>query len=100
MTVANSATYAATKAYVTPLTQSLHEELRGSGVEDLSLVPRSHSHRFPGPNTADEMASAGLDSVAANRAIVVCGAKNKAAVTAFKMMPGAVKRRLSGMLAN
>lgn len=41
------AVYAATKAYVTSRTESLHEEARGAGVHVTALMPRAHADRVP-----------------------------------------------------
>ena len=41
------AVYAATKAFVTSLSESLHEELRGTGVRVTALCPGLDAHRVP-----------------------------------------------------
>ncbi|HUF97732.1 MAG TPA: SDR family oxidoreductase, partial [Ilumatobacter sp.] len=89
------AVYAATKAYVTSLTESLHEEMRGTGVHVTALCPgltrtefQSVSNHSGNPASypsfawadATDVARHGLDSVARNRAVAVPGALYKALV--------------------
>ncbi len=107
------AVYAATKAYVTSLSESLHEELRGSGVHVTALCPgltrtefqsvsntEQYADRFPGFTwtSPDEVARAGLDAVAAGRAISVPGVLYKGLVSMADLVPRGVKRRLSGLV--
>jgi len=107
------AVYAATKAYVTNLTESLHEEARGSGVKVTALCPgltrtefqevsgsAHYSDQYPSFAwmTADEVARTGLDDVAKGRALSVPGAMYKAVAAASSMTPRSVIRRLSGLI--
>ena len=89
------AVYAATKAYVTSLSESLHEEVKGAGVVVTALCPGLMQHRvpvgqqhraatrpsFPGFVWLDvaEVVTAALDGAAKGRAIVVPGALYKSA---------------------
>ncbi len=83
------AVYAATKAYVTSLTESLHEEVRGSGVHVTALCPgltktefqsvsntEQYADAFPGFvwTSPQQVVQTGLADVIANRALSVPGA--------------------------
>lgn len=107
------AVYAATKAYVTSLTESLHEEARGSGVHVTALCPGLTRTEFQSVSNSDayagqypafawlearEVAKAGLDDVARGRALSVPGALYKGMVTGSSMMPRGLARRLSGLV--
>jgi short-subunit dehydrogenase len=107
------AVYAATKAYVTSLSESLHEEVAGTGVRVTALCPgltktefqsvsntEQYADRFPGFTwtSAEQVARAGLDAVAAGRAISVPGILYKGVVTAGDFVPRGLKRRLSGLV--
>ncbi len=104
------AVYAATKAYVTSFTESLHEEARGSGVHVTALCPgltrtefievssgTEMSETYPSFAwmTAAEVARTGLRDVAANRALSIPGALYKALVAGSGALPRSVLRRLS-----
>jgi short-subunit dehydrogenase len=106
--------YAATKAYVTSLTEAIHEEVRGTGVHVTALCPgltrtefQDESNtaglieRIPGFmwTTAEQVARVGLEDVARNRAISVPGASYTSAVVATGLTPRAVSRRLYGMVS-
>ena len=86
------AVYAATKAFVTSLTEALHEELRGSGIRVTALCPGlTHTEFQSISNTsgleskfpefawmsADDVARDGLRAVAEGKAICVPGLVNK-----------------------
>ena len=105
--------YAATKAYVTSLTEALHSEVRGSGVHVTALCPgltktefQDHSNstglaaRVPGLawTSVEQVASTGLRDVAANRTISVPGALYKVAVTGSDLLPRSVTRWVSGTI--
>jgi len=107
------AVYAATKAYVTALSESLHEEVRGHGVHVTALCPGltrtefqsvsrtdSYSHKFPSFAwlTASEVAAAGLADVARGRALSVPGALYKTMVTASSIAPRGLARRVAAMV--
>lgn len=103
-----AAVYAATKAYVTSLTEALHEECRGTGVHVTALCPgftRTEFHQVANaqeyaskyPNfswlSADAVALAGLNDVANNKAVSVPGALYKVFSAASAVMPRRVLRR-------
>jgi len=104
------AVYGATKAYVTSLTEALHEEMRGTGVRVTALCPgltrtefqsisstERYSRDFPEFAWLDatDVARAGLRDVARGRVLSVPGALYKALVTVSDLMPRAVVRRIS-----
>lgn len=106
------AVYAATKAYVTSLTEALHEEMRGKNVHVTALCPgltktefqensgtTEYETTFPdfAWTSVESVARAGLNGVAKNRAIVVPGALYKGLVATGDITPRAVARRLSGL---
>jgi short-subunit dehydrogenase len=107
------AVYAATKAYVTALSESLHEEMRGRGVHVTALCPGltrtefqsvsrtdSYSEQFPSFAwlTASEVAEAGLGDVARGRALSVPGALYKTMVSASSIAPRGLARRVAAMV--
>lgn len=107
------AVYAATKAYVTSLTESLHEEARGTGVHVTALCPGltrtefqsvSNSDDYAGQYpafawlTAEQVAEGGLRDVAAGRATSVPGVLYKGMVGVAGVTPRGVLRRLSGLV--
>lgn len=105
------ATYGATKAFVTSLTEALHEELAGTGVHVTALCPgytRTEFHERADwtadglPSTAwgsaQDVARAGLDGLLANRAIVVPGGTNVALAGLAQVLPSFVTRRVAGMV--
>jgi short-subunit dehydrogenase len=107
------AVYAATKAYVTSLSESLHEEVRGTGVKVTALCPgltRTEFQEVSSSTTmtdrvpawvwqsAEEVAVTGLRDMAAGRALSIPGPVNKSMVTASGMTPRGLLRRMSGMV--
>jgi short-subunit dehydrogenase len=107
------AVYAASKAYVTSLSESLHEEVRGTGVHVTALCPgltRTEFHGVSGSDSytgeypsfawlsANEVAEAGLHDVAKGRALSVPGALYKSMVAASSIAPRGLTRRISGMV--
>ena len=106
-----NATYAATKAFVTSFTEAVHEDMRGTGVSVTVLCPgftrtefqaRANvpANQVPGFlwQDAPEVARAGLDGVAKNRAIVISGVTNKVMGNFSSLMPHAITRRISAMI--
>lgn len=88
----NSATYSATKAFVTSLSESLHQELAGSGVTVTAVLPGMTRTEFQERaevdvsdipdaawQSAEDVAREGLDALNAGRPRVVTGLINKAA---------------------
>ncbi|MDJ0768813.1 MAG: SDR family oxidoreductase [Ilumatobacter sp.] len=107
------AVYAATKAYVTSLSESLHEEVKGSGINVTALCPGLTRTEFQSVSsteqyvtqfprflwtTAEDVARTGLRDVAANRTISVPGTLYKAVVGLGGPIPRGLKRRLSGLV--
>lgn len=105
------AVYAATKAYVTSFTESLHEEVRGSGVRVTALCPgltRTEFISVSNPDgrrttypgfmwmTAEQVATAALDDVTRGRALSVPGLLYKGLVAVSGVTPRRLARRLSG----
>jgi short-subunit dehydrogenase len=106
------AVYAATKAYVTSLTEALHEELRGTGVHATALCPglvhtefqqvsNSHEQAAGFPSWAyldvDDLAEQALADAAAGKALSVPGAVYKTLGTASSMAPRWLARRASSI---
>jgi short-subunit dehydrogenase len=107
------AVYAATKAYVTSLTESLHEEARGTGVHVTALCPGLTRTEFQSVSNSDsyagqyptfawlearDVARAGLDDVARGKALSVPGALYKGMVTGSSVMPRGLARRLASLV--
>jgi len=105
--------YAATKAYVTSLSEALHSEVKDAGVHVTALCPgltrtefQDHSNttgqasRVPGLawTTVEEVASTGLRDVVSNRTISVPGALYKVAVTSSDLLPRSFTRWVSGAI--
>jgi short-subunit dehydrogenase len=105
--------YAATKAYVTSLTEAIHSEVKGSGVHVTALCPgltktefQEHSNtdglvsKVPGLawTTVEQVASTGLRDVASNKTISVPGALYKVAVTGSDILPRSLTRFVSGSI--
>ena len=101
------AVYAATKAYVTSLSESLHEEVKKSGVKVTALCPgltgtefqavsntESYQSALPGFlwTTAQQVATAGLADVAKGRALSVPGVVYKALAGMSSVTPRSVLR--------
>ncbi|MEO5902218.1 MAG: SDR family oxidoreductase [Ilumatobacteraceae bacterium] len=107
------AVYAATKAYVTSLSESLHEEVRGTGVKVTALCPGLTRTEFQSVSStsdltarmpsmlwqsAQEVAETGLRDVAHGRALSIPGAMNKSMVAASGMTPRGIVRRFAGLV--
>ena len=103
------ATYAATKAFVTSFTESLHEELRETGVRVQALCPgftrtefqeraQIDVSRVPGFAwmAADEVVEASLQGLQRGDVIVVPGGLNKALQTGAALVPRSLARRIMG----
>jgi hypothetical protein len=109
--IPTDATYAATKAFVLSFSQALHEELRPCGVAVSVLAPGFTRTEFqaradfdPGAvpgflwQEAEPVARAGLDGLAANRAVVVPGAWNRIAAGMASVAPTGVARRVAAVV--
>jgi short-subunit dehydrogenase len=108
------ATYAATKAYVLSLTESLAEELKGSGVTVTALCPGITATGMLSSATAanarlaklprflvgdaDAVAAEGYRACMKGQVIVVPGVVNQAATLASRATPKWLLRRLAGSL--
>jgi hypothetical protein len=107
------AVYAATKAYVTSLTESLHEEVRGTGVNVTALCPGLTRTEFQSVSntgayvttypsfvwtSAHDVAATGLADVVAGRALSVPGLTYKTMSLATGVLPRGILRRMSGLV--
>ena len=107
------AVYAATKAYVTSLGESLHEEVKGAGVVVSTLCPGLVRTEFQQvSNTSHyqsdfpevlwlplpEVVTSALESTAKGRAIVVPGALYRSASWAVGVTPRWLRRVASGRM--
>jgi short-subunit dehydrogenase len=103
----SNATYGATKAFVTSFTEAVHEELKGTGVSVTALCPgfthtefqaRANAPASAVPGfmwqEAPEVARAGLDGLARNRAVVIPGTANKVMGNLSAVTPHAITRRI------
>jgi len=109
---ANSATYNATKAFVTSLGQSLAVELAGTGVTITTLLPgftRTEFQERSGTDTSDvpsflwqsaeRVAAAGLDGAARGDLEVVPSRRYRAIRAFNRMLPGTARRRAASSVA-
>jgi short-subunit dehydrogenase len=108
------ATYAASKAYVLSLTESLSEELKGSGVTVTALCPGiTATHMLSAAKSANarvrqipdflvgdvnDVAREAFEACMNGDVICVPGAINRAAMIASRSTPKWLVRRLSGLL--
>jgi uncharacterized protein len=98
------AAYGAAKAFVLSYTESLRSELRGTGVTATALCPGPVATGFGEVagfskgereavlprvmwKSADKVARAGIDGLAANKGLVIPGRVNFLAATVFRVMP-------------
>jgi short-subunit dehydrogenase len=106
-----TATYSATKAYVTSFSESLHEELRGSGVVVQALLPgftRTEFQEVAGvdPNrvpgfawmSAERVVEASLAALARGDAVCIPGVGNRLLGGVSALAPRGLARRLLGTL--
>ncbi|MEJ5999295.1 SDR family NAD(P)-dependent oxidoreductase [Paucibacter soli] len=113
--VPSLASYAASKAYVLSLTESLSEELKGTGVSITALCPgitatgmleqarAEHAElaRLPGLviGSAEAVADAGFEACMQGEVICVPGVLNLATMLAGRATPKWLLRRVSGALS-
>jgi short-subunit dehydrogenase len=106
--------YAATKAYVTSLSEALHGDVRGTGVHVTALCPGLTRTEFQErantgglesrvPDLAwtsvEQVAATGLRDVASNKTISVPGTLYKVAVTGSDLLPRSITRWVSGSVS-
>lgn len=104
----NDAVYGACKAFQNSFADSLHAELRGSGISVTSLCPGPVKTEFTevaGPHPAhenlpkflfvpaDQVAKAGIDGLAAGKRVVVPGRPMRGAVASGKLTPRGLQLR-------
>ncbi len=108
-----SATYCATKAFVSSFTNAVHEELRGTGVKAMVVAPgftRTEFHlragienddKTPGFmwQSSDQVAEAAMKAYDKGRAVCLPGALNTAAAAFSGSMPAGLSRRIAGMVS-
>lgn len=109
----NSATYSATKAFVSSFTNAVHEELKDTGVRAMVLAPGfTHTEFHIRANvenskssmpeflwqTPDEVVKAALKSYEKGRAVCIPGALNSVAAAFSGSMPAVVSRKMAGMV--
>ena len=105
-----SATYAASKSFVTSFSIGLGEELGPKGVTVTTLTPGFTRTEFqeragmdPGEvpgvvwQSAEHVARAGLDGAAAGKVVVIPGAHNKLAAGMGRLLPGWVLQKVTGV---
>ncbi len=108
---ARSATYSASKAWVTSFSESLHLQYAAAGVEVMALCPGFTRTEFHGraemdvsgvPSrlwlSADEVVRAGLADLDRGRAVSIPGAQYKAIVAATRLVPGGLQRSVAKRL--
>ena len=107
------AVYAATKAYVTSLSESLHEEVRRAGVHVTALCPgltrtefqsvsntERYASAYPGFAwmEADDVARTGLVDVAKGKTLSIPGGLYKGLVATAGLLPRSMLRRVSSLV--
>ena len=109
---ARVATYGATKAFVTSFTQSIHEEVLGTGVKVSALCPgftrtefqdRSGAAGIRLPDfvwqTPEHVAALALDALDQNKAVFIPGVLNKVTGYIADALPGAFTRKATNLLS-
>jgi len=101
------AVYSASKAFVTSFSESLHEEVRRSGVHVTAVCPGATRTEFAAHagiddttpdllwQTADQVADEALTATAAGRAVRVTGGLNRATAAVTTVLPRSANRWLS-----
>jgi short-subunit dehydrogenase len=107
------AVYAATKAYVTSLTESLHEEVEPHGVHVTALCPGltktefqrvsntdQYADQFPSFawTSPEEVARCGLDGVVDNRTLAIPGLQYKLMAATTNVTPRWLRRKVSSLV--
>jgi hypothetical protein len=103
-----SATYGATKAFVSSFTNAVRDELRGTNVKLMVLAPGFTHTEFQETSidprglpdfvwqSADTVVATAMRAYDRGRTVCITGAVNVAAAAAAKVMPASVMRRISG----
>jgi short-subunit dehydrogenase len=104
-----SATYGATKAFVTNFGQALHEEARRDGIVVTTVCPGFTRTEFQTRGnhktsdlggwawqSPDQVATVALEALEHRRALVVPGILNKSVQVGMRLLPLAVARRATG----
>ncbi len=108
----SSATYSATKAFISSFTNAIHEELHGTGVKAMVLAPgftRTEFHvRAKVDNTEampaflwqtpDEVVASALKAYDKGRAVCIPGALNTVAAAFSGSLPAGITRKMAGMV--
>ena len=108
----HSATYAATKAFVSSFTNAIHEELRGTGVKAMVLAPgftHTEFHLRAGIGdqgqvpeflwqSADEVVAAALRDYDRGKAVCIPGPINTTAAAFSGSLPAGITRRIAAMV--
>ena len=107
----NSATYAATKAFVNSFTHAVHEEARGTGVHVMVVCPgythtEFHERAGLGPTgvpefawqSAEQVVAAALRDLDRRRSVSIPGALNRTAAAFSSAAPAGVSRRVAGFV--
>ena len=107
-----SATYSASKAFVSSFTNAIHEELHGTGVKAMVLAPGfthtefhlraqvDNSSKMPEFlwQSPDEVVTAALKAYDRGRAVCIPGVLNTVAAAFSGTLPSGVSRRIAGMV--
>jgi short-subunit dehydrogenase len=107
------AVYSATKAFVTSFSESLYEELRGTGVHVTVVCPGATKTEFGAiagteaddlpallQQSADEVVAEALAATAAGKAVKVTGVINRVSATVSDLLPRVANRRLSALVTD
>ena len=108
----HSATYSATKAFVSSFTNAIHEELHGTGVKAMVLAPGFTHTKFHERAQVDntskmpeflwqsayEVVAAALKAYDRGRAVCIPGALNTVAAAFSGTLPSGVTRKIAGMV--
>jgi short-subunit dehydrogenase len=106
------AVYSATKGFVTSFSESLHEEVKGSGVVVTAVCPGATKTDFAADSgidndlpaalwqTADQVADEALAGTAAGRAVRVTGRINRTAAAVTTVLPRSANRWLSARVTD
>ncbi len=107
-----SATYGATKAFVSSFTNAVHEEVRGTGVKVMVLAPGFTHTEFQQRagisgerglpelfwQSAEQVVEAALGAYDKGRAVCVPGVLNTTAAAFSSALPASVTRRVAGLV--